>query len=112
MGLHKPIECPCCRQPVSAPSIDIVVSNYGIRPLEARVLSAIWKGNGMPVQTERVFDAMYADDPDGGPSYASMYSSFKVALCRLRGRLEGSGISIETVGYRRGFRLIMEGMKK
>ena len=107
--LVRPIECPCCRQSVSAPSLDIVISNYGVRPLEAKVLRAIWNGKGMPVQTERVFDAMYEDDPDGGPSYASMYSAFKVALCRLRGRLAGSGIGIETVGYRRGYRLVMEG---
>lgn len=105
------IECPCCRQPVSSPSLDIVVSNYSIRPLEARVLRAIWNGKGMPVQTERIFDVMYEDDPDGGPSYASMYSSFKVALCRLRSRLEGSGVGIETVGYRRGYKLVMEGKK-
>ena len=110
-SLSQPVECPCCRQPVSSPTLDIVISNYGVRPLEARVLRAIWNGKGMPVQTERIFDAMYEDDPDGGPSYASMYSSFKVALCRLRSRLQGSGVSVETVGYRRGYRLVMEGKK-
>lgn len=112
MGVVLPIECPCCRQPVDAPSLDIVISNYGVRPQEARVLRAIWQGKGMPVQTERVFDAMYEDDPDGGPSYAAMYSAFKCALSRLRARLEGSGIGIETVGYRRGYRLVMKGNKQ
>lgn len=111
MAQFPPIECPCCRQAVDVPSLDIVISQFGVRPLEARVLRAVWNGKGMPVQTERIFDSMYEDDPDGGPSYASMYTSFKVALCRLRTRLRGSGIDVVTVGYRRGFKLVMEGKR-
>lgn len=104
-----PIDCPCCKQPVHVPSLDIVIDHYRIRPFEARILSAIWRGNGMPVMPERIFDAMYADDPDGGPTPTRMYAAFKVALCRLRARLDGSGISIENVGYRQGYRLVLGG---
>jgi hypothetical protein len=50
---------------------------------------------------------MYVDDPDGGPSPTRMYADFKVALCHLRKRLEGAGISIENVGYRQGYRLVI-----
>lgn len=107
MHLSKSIPCPCCGQSVHVPSVDIVIDYYSITPLEARILRAIWKGRGLPVMTERIFDAMYEDDPDGGPSPARMYSAFKVALCRMRSRLEGSGISIENVGYRQGYRLII-----
>ncbi len=57
---------------------------------------------------ERVFDVMYEDDPDGGPGQAKMYRAFKVALCHLRKKLKGSGIGIENVGYRAGYRLIMD----
>jgi len=89
------------------PSLDIVIDHYKITPLEARILSAVWRGKGLPVQTERIFDAMYADDPDGGPSPTQMYRAFKVALCRLRDRLNGSGIGIANVGYRRGYRLVI-----
>lgn len=101
------IPCPCCSQTVDTPSLEIVVEHYGLRPAEARVLSAIWRGKGMPVQAERIFDVMYADDPDGGPSPSRMYSAFKVALCHIRQRLKGSGISIVNVGYRQGYRLIL-----
>lgn len=52
---------------------------------------------------------MYADDPDGGPSNTKMYEAFKFGLNRLRSKLEGSGIEIENVGYRRGWRLVMKG---
>lgn len=121
----EPIACPCCKQAVPVPSQEIVVDYYKLTPLEARILGAVWKGKGMPVQTERIFDAMYADDPDGGPSPGKMYLAFKVALCHLRVRLDGrdpneplkqvrqsSGITIENVGYRRGYRLAVNATKE
>lgn len=107
MSLNNPIACPCCKQSVTVPSLDIVVDHYKVTPLEARILGAIWRGKGLPVQTERIFDAMYVDDPDGGPSPTRMYAAFKVALCHLRARLDGSGVSIVNVGYRRGYRLVI-----
>lgn len=102
-----PIECPCCHQPVRVPTVDIIADHYKLTPMEKRILGAIWRGKGMPVHTERIFDAMYEDDPDGGPSPGKMYAAFKVGLCHMRAKLEGSGVSIETVGYRRGYRLIL-----
>lgn len=101
------LACPCCRQPVAVPTLEIVIENYGISEFEARILGAIWHGKGRPVATQRVFDAMYCDDLDGGPSQGKMYEAFKFGLHRLRGRLKGSGISVENVGYRRGFRLVI-----
>lgn len=105
----EPINCPCCKQPVAVPTLEIVVDRYDVTPLQARILGAVWRGKGMPVQTERIFDAMYVDDADGGPSPTRMYAAFKVALCHLRTRLDGSGIGIENVGYRQGYRLVMAG---
>lgn len=101
------VPCPCCKRPVTVPTLDIVIDHYGVTPLEARILSAVWRGKGHPVMTDRIFDSIYADDPDGGPSPSAMYSAFKVGLCHLRARLKGSGISIVNVGYRRGFRLVI-----
>ncbi len=101
-----PIDCPLCKQPVRVPTLEIVTDHYRVTPLEAKILSAVWRGRGLPVSTERIFDSMYADDPDGGPSPTRMYAAFKVSLCHLRKRLEGSGISIINAGYRRGYRLV------
>lgn len=97
--------CPICERHVGAPSFSEAVSAYGFTGHEVHVLETIWRGRGLPVQTERIFDAMYADDADGGPSQSKMYQAFKIALRSLRERLEGSGISISNVGYRRGLRL-------
>lgn len=106
-SLRDPIPCPCCSQPVRVPTLEIVIDQFEIRPAEARVLRAIWRGKGHPVMPERIFDSMYEDDPDGGPRPGRMYSDFKVFLHRLRTRLQGSGIRIENCGYRRGYRLVI-----
>lgn len=104
--------CPCCGSEISIPTLDLIIKSYGISEFEARILGAIWRGRGGAVATERIFDAMYADDPDGGPSPQKMYDAFKFGLHRLRGRLEGSGVSIENVGYRQGYRLVMKGARR
>lgn len=100
-----------CSQPVDVPTLDVVIRKYELPPLQAKILRAIWNGNGHPVLPGKVFDLMYEDDIDGGPSDAEMYRAFKVALCRLRSRIEGSGVSIESVGYRAGYRLVLEGKR-
>jgi hypothetical protein len=102
--------CPCCKQAVTAPSLDEVIAACRLDGFEASVLRAVWAGGGGPVQTERIFDAMYADDPDGGPSPTRMYRAFRTALRDLRLRLKGTGIGIESVEYRRGHRLTIKGI--
>lgn len=97
--------CPCCGEPVRVPTVDVVVDIYKLPLTEAAILRAIWQGRGHPVMTDQAFDAMYADDPDGGPSPNRMYKDFKAGLASLRAALQGSGISIESAGYRQGYRL-------
>lgn len=109
----SPIDCPCCKQPVRVPSLEIVANHYKLTPLETRILGAVWRGRGMPVRTERIFDAMYIDDPDGGPPPGRMYSAFKVALCHMRAKLKGSGVGIRTIGYRQGYAISLgEGVEE
>lgn len=102
-----PINCPCCQQRVEAPTLEMISDRYKLTAMQHSILSAVWRGKGMPVSTSRIFDAMYADDPSGGPSNGKMYSAFKAALFALRVRLKGSGVSIECAGYCRGYRLIL-----
>ena len=105
------VVCPCCGAQVDAPSLEMLVDVKKISKDQEAVLSAIWRGKGMAVSTQRIFDAMYADDPDGGPSDVRMYSALKQRLFKLREKLEGTGVKIEAVGYRRGYRIVMEGRK-
>lgn len=104
----KSIGCPCCKRPVGVPDLGVIIDHYDVPPLEQAILEAVWRGRGLPVPTERIFDRMYADDVDGGPEPTRMYAAFKVALCHLRQRIEGSGVLIENCGYRRGYRLVLK----
>lgn len=101
------IACPCCKQPVAVPTLDVVALKYRVTPYERAILETVWRGKGRPVPTSKIFDSMYADDPDGGPSQSKMYAAFKVALCHLRKRLEGSGVSIVSAGYAQGYRIVL-----
>lgn len=101
-----PIDCPCCGHRVSAPSLEMLLDVRNVTTLEARILGVIWKGKGHPVATERIFDAMYWDDVDGGPERVHMYAAFKVALHHLRQRIEPVGVYIANVGYGAGYRLV------
>lgn len=105
MSSYQPVPCPCCGQVVGVPMLDIIIDHYQIAPMPARILRAIWNGKGHPVKSERIFDVMYEDDPDGGPHHAQMYNALKIGIWRLREKLEGSGISIESAGYGLGYRL-------
>ncbi|WP_197077510.1 HNH endonuclease [Hyphomicrobium sp. 99] len=107
--LLRPVKhsCPCCEQSVPQPTVDIIAHAAGLSPLQESILRAVWSGKGRAVQPETIFNEMYADDPDGGPSASKMYAAFKVALCHLREKLVGTGVSIENVGYRQGYRLVM-----
>ncbi len=108
-ALENPIPCPCCQQAVAAPTLEIVIDRFGLTPQEARILRAVWRGKGFPVPNERIFDHIYEDDPDGGPSANKMYLALKVSLCHLRRKLAGSGIGIANAGYRQGYRLVIAG---
>lgn len=105
------VTCPCCGASVETPSLELLIDALSISKDQEAVLSAIWRGKGMAVPTQRIFDAMYADDPDGGPSPERMYNALKLRLNKLREKLKGTGIGIEAVGYRRGYRIVMEGRK-
>lgn len=99
----EPIECPCCKQSVRVPTLDVVIERLRVPPMQARILGAIWRGKGLPVQTEMILAAM-----DRGTDRQHDYEEFKIALCHLRKRLKGVGIKIENVGYAQGYAIAFE----
>jgi hypothetical protein len=103
--------CPLCKQPLVAPSLDDVITACRLNGFEAKILGAVWAGHGMPVQTEKIFDAMYLDDINGGPSPNSMYAAFNRALRRVNSQLSDTGIAIISNRHRKGWRLSLEGQR-
>lgn len=97
--------CPCCDQPVQVPTLEQVAETCQLTPSERSILGAVWEGRGMPVMTAEIFDAIYLDDPDGGPSQKKMYANFKWALRELQQKIGPTGISVVKAGSKRGYRL-------
>ncbi|RUX20656.1 hypothetical protein EOA23_27845 [Mesorhizobium sp. M2A.F.Ca.ET.042.01.1.1] len=87
--------------------MDDLLASKGIRGIQAALLVAVWKGKGLPVNTERLFDAMYADDPDGGPSPTRMYLALGRAVRALNTQLSDIGISVLRFGRNGGYRLAL-----
>lgn len=101
------IACPCCDGAVAVPPLDALLEERGLTDMEAAILGAVWRGRGMPVMCERIFDAMYADDPDGGPTPSRMYMQFKAGRRALLAKLAGSGVGIVSGGWKKGWRLVI-----
>jgi hypothetical protein len=97
--------CPLCRQAVAAPPLSDVIAARRLNGTEAKILSAVWAGRGLPVKTGAIFDAIYCDDIDGGPPMGKMYAAFYEALHSLNSKLNGAGIAVDPIGYRDGWRI-------
>lgn len=72
----------------------------GLTKGEARIVGVMFKADGVATR-QRLFAAMYADDPNGGPDDPD--NVLKVMVYRIRRKLVPSRMSIETVwgvGYR------------
>ena len=73
----------------------------------AAVLETVWAARGLPVTAMTLFDAIYADDPDGGPSQARMYRDLREAVANLNDTLERSGAIVLYDGRAKGWRLVI-----
>lgn len=65
------------------------------------VLRAVWSAGGRAATTEQIFDWLYADDPDGGPSQGRMYSDMHAAIRAVNATLAGTQ-QIVPIGNRSG----------
>ncbi|QYA11710.1 helix-turn-helix domain-containing protein [Rhizobium sp. AB2/73] len=105
----KKFVCSCCGSEVNNPSLLLVIDEIGLSKQEGRLLEVVWRANGNPVMPERALASMYADDPNGGPEPGRKgYLAFKVTLCHLRKKLRDYGVWIENIGYRQGYRLVLD----
>lgn len=96
--------CPCCRQPVAVPPITELIERLDEHAHAVAVLEAVWAARGLPVTATALFDTIYADDPDGGPSTARMYRDLRAAVATLNERL-GRHVIVIHDGRAKGWRL-------
>lgn len=97
--------CPCCLRPLAEPTGDLAVYSAAMAPQERAVFDVLARGRGRAIHITSIMDAMYADDPTGGPEWVAAYRSLRRVIFRIRKRLHGSGVSIEGVRSLRGYRI-------
>ena len=95
------IPCPMCRASVPVPDLDDLIDLQGMTGHPEAVLRAVWSAGGRPTTTERIFDEMYANDPEGGPSQGKMYQDLHHALDAVNSALAGT-LQIVAIGNRSG----------
>ncbi|MCA6108150.1 winged helix-turn-helix domain-containing protein [Bradyrhizobium cenepequi] len=105
MSNEKQILCPCCGQSMhlgdglswSPDTRQLLGTSYSTRltPSEATIFDVLWKSakNGRVVTREKLFDALYWNDPNGGPDWKTV----DVLLCKLRKKIESSNVEVITV---------------
>jgi|GEM_PF-4254257 len=105
-------DCPSCGRPLPSekavrldPGARLVLhggASFVLPPTEFEIVALLHRWAPRFVSIDRIIIHLYQDDE---PDYAD--SALKVAICKLRKRLKGSGLSIET-RYGCGYRLRCE----
>lgn len=109
MAAETGLRCPMCQPPDPAHAFKLdalvlgLIRDHALSENAEALLRAIFAADGLPISTSAIFDAMYADDPDGGPSPGVMYSDANAAHAELQSVLAGTGVGV--VRRDRGWRL-------
>jgi hypothetical protein len=112
MAAETGLRCPMCQppDPAHATKLDALVlgliRGHSLSENAEALLRAVFSADGLPISTSEIFDAMYADDPDGGPSLGVMYSDANAAYAELQSALDGTGVGV--VRRDRGWRLRLD----
>jgi DNA-binding response OmpR family regulator len=94
------MQCPCCGAHVAAPPLAEVVSRK-LPPVQGGILRALAADFGQYVQTHRLAQRVWANDPEGGPVFADVCIS--QAIKRLKPVAANHGLVVEALrhhGYR------------
>ena len=88
------MKCPCCGQPVEEVSLGSLVE-ANLTAVERRVVEVLIEAYPSRISLEHIIDALYVDDPNGGPLWAR--KNAHVMVHRLRKKLAEVGWSIPKV---------------
>lgn len=83
-------DCPCCGQTLP----DDMPLGLRLRGNERRIYERVRKAGQHGITSERLFDWLYADDPNGGP--ASQRNVVQVTICNINKKLKMINQRIES----------------
>jgi hypothetical protein len=94
-GRMSNLTCPCCGQLVTEAVRDpkVVLALVHLSPLQRRIADVLARRFGRWCTPAVLADAVYADDPDGGPEHARIAIAVHTGF--LRKRLEKTPLDIE-----------------
>ena len=82
--------CECCGHPVV--EYDTL---RGLTPAQQRIFNIVEKAGQAGITRKQLFDAMYSDDPNGGPDNPNVLNVQRV---KMQYALEKHGLKITTTG--------------
>lgn len=88
--------CSCCGQTLP-PKLDVGIY---LTQLQQRLVERVHRAGKHGIQTSRLFDFMYGDDPNGGPSHGN--DSLRVFIYQVNQRLKKVGKVIRSPKGGRG----------
>lgn len=91
--------CPYCGRPTLCPSPRDIGRMVELTEQEQIVLETIWDCAGHPelngaLNHAQLHDALYQDDPDGGPEHSTMYPEGRAAVASLAQKVTSMGLGI------------------
>lgn len=85
--------CPCCGQALpDFPSAAELAVAAKLSPSEATILDVLASRSGRYVSFDAILDALYGDDPSGGPDSGPLI--IRVMIHKLRRKIKGVNIMI------------------
>jgi DNA-binding response OmpR family regulator len=94
----SPILCPFCSSAAAQQvHADAIAVSLGMLPSEQRAFQRLWNGRGQWVPRQRLLDAIYAEDIDGGPDEIRALDSMIYKTMRgIRNRLGATVYRVES----------------
>lgn len=90
-----------------SPIVPEIWSHAGLRRHQRKLVSELAKAFPNPVKTRDLVDALFGNDPDGGPDYGSHAVSAMIPHVRARIEKVGWTIPPSTIGpMASGYRLV------
>lgn len=86
--------CPCCGQSMAATDPRDVLATVRLSPMERRLCEYLAERFGKWIDREKIEDAVYADDPNGGPENANQ--CIRWFAFRANRKLAPHGLTVES----------------
>ena len=90
-------QCPCCGAGVESVGLDQLPYIQTLTPKQSDIIDCIVSRHPRKVTGQDLFDWLYGDDPNGGPTGG--IRTVQALVCQLRPKLEGCGWKLSKIEH-------------